>query len=250
MEEHFFKFAIFSAFSELTCGISNRNFGDMRFGYQKQADIVKNRAQFLGQLNINISDLVVPVLAHGAQIAIVGQHDKGKGATDHKTAITATDGLITCESGVYLMVTVADCLPVLIYDPILKITGVIHAGWRGIIAQIVPKAINKFKTLGSVPQNLVVGVGPGICQKHFIVKKDVLDLFLNQYPSSTFVRNNDGYVDLKKAVLTDLKNMGVLSSNIEISNICTVCENGIYGSYRKENDAVKASAAVIGIKNK
>ncbi|MCL5407084.1 MAG: peptidoglycan editing factor PgeF [Patescibacteria group bacterium] len=248
MEEHFFKFSIFSAFSELSHGISNRHFGDMRFGHQKEEITVKNREQFLHQLNINISDLVVPALAHGAQIAVVDQNDRGKGATNLKTAIMATDGLITKDSNVYLMVTIADCLPVLIYDPTLKIAGVLHAGWRGIIAQIVPKAIEKFKSLGSEPRNLVVGVGPGICQKHFVVKKDVLSFFLDYYPSAAFVRNNDGYVDLKKAVFVDLKNTGVASTNIEISNVCTACENGIYGSYRKEKEGVPAAAAVIGIK--
>lgn len=248
MEEHFFKFSIFSTFSELTCGISNRHFGDMRFGHQKEEIIVKNREQFLHQLNINISDLVVPALAHGAQIAIIDQNDKGKGATNLKTAIAATDGLIAQDHGIYLMVTVADCLPVLIYDPILKIAGVVHAGWRGIIAQIVPKVIEKFKSLGSDPRNLVVGIGPGICQKHFVVKKDVLNFFLDYYPSAALVRNKDGYVDLKKAVSIDLKNMGVASTNIEIASICTACENGIYGSYRKEKDSVPAAAAVIGIK--
>lgn len=247
MEEHFFKFSIFSTFSELTHGISNRSFGDMRFGHQKEADIVKNREQFLGKLNINISDLVVPALAHGAQIALVSSEDRGKGAQSHQTAMMATDGLITKDSGVYLMVTIADCLPVLIYDPILKIAGVFHAGWRGIIAQIIPDAIEKFKGLGSVPRNLMVGVGPGICQKHFVVKKDVLSFFLGYYPSAAFVRNNDGYVDLKKAVLIDLKKMGVAPTNIEISHICTACENGVYGSYRKEKESVPAAAAVIGI---
>lgn len=248
MEEHFFKFSNLSAFSELVHGISNRHFGDMKFGHQKDAEIVKNRELFLGQLNINLSDVVVPALAHSVQIAVVDQEQKGKGSRNHQTALLATDGLITRGKGIFLMVTTADCLPVLIYDPILKIVGVLHAGWRGIIGQIVPKAMEKFKILGSEPENLVVGIGPGICQKHFVVKKDVLSLFLDYYPSATFVRNNDGYVDLKKAILFDLKKLGVSQNNIELTNICTACENGIYGSYRKEKDSAPAAAAVIGIK--
>jgi len=248
MEERFFKFSNLSTFSELVHGISNRNFGDMRFGHQKESEVVKNRELFLSQLNINLSDIVVPSLVHSVKIANVGQDDKGKGSIDPKTAIMATDGLITKEKGVYLMVTVADCLPVLIYDPILKIVSVLHAGWRGIIGQIIPHAIDKLRNLGIAPQNLIIGVGPGICQKHFVVKRDVLSLFLDYYPSATLVRNNDGYVDLKKTVLIDLKNMGVAENNIEITDVCTVCSNGIYGSYRKEKESVPAAAVVMGVK--
>lgn len=248
MEEHFFKFSIYSPFSELTHGISNRSFGDMKFGYLKDAEIIKNRGAFLSQLKINPKDLVVPALAHSFHIAVVDASHKGMGSTDSKTAILATDGLITKEKGIYLMVTVADCLPVLIYDPILKIAGILHAGWRGIIAQIIPKAIDKFKILGSSQDHLLFGIGPGICQKHFVVKKDVLDLFSEYYPSATFIRNNDGYVDLKKAIILDLKNIGIFGHNIEAANLCPVCENGVYGSFRKEKESAPAAAAVIGVK--
>lgn len=248
MEEHFFKFKTLGSFPELVHGVSNRSFGDMKFGIKNDSEIVKNREQFLSHLGIEISDVIVPRLAQSNHIALVGLNEKGRGSADSKTAIMATDGLITRDKNIFLMVTIADCLPIFVYDPILRIVAAVHAGWRGIIGQIVPQAIEKFKDLGSEPTNLVVGVGPGICQKHFVVRNDVLSLFLDNYPSATFVRNNDGYVDLKKAVLIDLKKGGVLQGNIEISSICTACENGIYGSFRKEKDSVPAAAAVIGIR--
>lgn len=249
MEEHFFKFSNLSNFSELAHGISNRSFGEMGFGRERDADVLKNREQFLNQLNINLSGLIMPNLVHSVGIAQVGQTDKGKGAKDPKTAIPATDGLVTSEKEIYLAVTIADCLPILIYDPILKIICVLHAGWRGIIGQIVPHTIEKLKGLGVEPRNLVVGVGPGICQKHFVVKRDVLSLFLEYYPSATLVRNNDGYVDLKKTVIVDLKNLGVPSEAIEVAATCTVCDNGVYGSYRKEQDNAPAALAVVGLKS-
>lgn len=249
MGERFFKFAIFSNFPELIHGISNRRFGNMKMGDQADAGVLQNREQFLSELNINIADLVVPKQVHSANIVIVNENGRGKGSLDPQTAIAATDGVMTKTKNIYLMVTVADCLPILIYDPVLKIAGVFHAGWRGIIVQIVPKVIKKFTDLGSDPQNLLVGIGPGICQKHFVVKKDVLSFFRDDYPSAVMVRNNDGYVDLKKAVLGDLKKAGILSRNIEMTHICTVCENGVYGSYRKEGSHASHMAAVIGMRS-
>ena len=60
--------------------------------------------------------------------------------------------------------------------------------------------------------------------------------------------NKDGYVDLKKAAAIDLERNGVISSNIEISKFCTVCDNGTYSSFRKEGSGVLEMAAVVGMK--
>ena len=248
MEEHLFRFSNLSTFPELVHAVSNRHFGDMKFGRGKDAETVKNREQFLKQLDIDIKDVVAPSLVHSNQIVVVGREERGKGSTNPQTALLATDGLITTEKEVYLLATFADCLPVLMYDPVSKTACLLHAGWRGIVSQMVHEALNKLKKLSVEPQSLFVGVGPGICQKHFVVRKNVLSLFLDYCPQATLVRNNDGYVDLKKVVMLDLKRFGVSLSNIEISNVCTVCENGKYGSYRKEGENVPAAAAVIGIK--
>ncbi len=148
------------------------------------------------------------------------------------------------------MVQTADCLPVLVYDPINQVIGIIHAGWRGIIDQIIPKVIEKFKDLGSQSENLIVGIGPSICQRHFTVKKDVLHLFKEDYPKATFIINNDGYIDLKKAVISDFEKLGVDKSNIELSELCTVCNNGFFGSFRKEGNRAPQMAAVIGMRGK
>lgn len=248
MEEHFFKFSNLSKYPEIVHGVSNRSFGSMRFGWASAQEVIRNRQQFLANLNVDLKDVVAPNLVHKATVAIVDLNQKGSGSRDPESAIVATDGLITAERGLYLMVTIADCLPIFLYDATLKIVALVHAGWRGIIDQIIPQTIEKLKTLGVEPQNLIVGIGPGICQRHFVVKKEVLSLFLDTYPSAAFVRNSDGYVDLKKAVLIDLKNQGVMPDNVELTSICPVCHNGIYGSFRQEKEAAPASVAVIGIR--
>lgn len=239
MEERFFKFSNLSSYPEIIHGISKRSYGDMKLGHRPEEEIIKNREQFFQDLGIPANQIVISQQVHSSHIIVVDKPSP---------VISATDGLITAAKGLSLMITVADCLPVLIYDPMQKVVGILHAGWRGIIKQIVIEAIEQLDDLGSEPENLIVGIGPGICQKHFIVKNDVLEKFLDFYPSATFVRNNDGYVDLKKAVLIDLKKKGVLSGNIEVSGVCPSCDNGIYGSFRKEGESVLASAAIIGMR--
>jgi len=247
MEERFFRFSNLAKFSEVIHGISNRHYGDMRFGRIPDEEVIKNRTNFLQELEINIEDIAIARLTHGAKIFTIGQNERGRGATDAKTAIPSSDGLLTKERGIYLMITVADCFPILIYDPTAQIAAIVHAGWRGIIKKIIPEAVEKLNNLGSDTQNLFIGIGPGICQRHFVVRFDVLSLFKEAYPKAVFTRNADGYIDLKKAITEDLIKSGVPKDNIEDSNICTACQNGNYGSFRREGDSVIFQAAVIGI---
>jgi len=249
MQEPCFSFSLLSRFPELIHGISNRSYGEMKFG-AKVADgvVVKNRQFFLQILGVSLEDIVVPKQVHSSKIVIAGQSEKSRGAKEPSSAIVGVDGLITTEPNVYLTVLTADCIPVLFYDPVGQIVGIAHAGWRGIIDQIIPKMLDKFKSLGSEPENLIVGIGPGICQKHFVVKKDVLKYFLPLYSSATLVRNKDGYVDLKKTIVLDLKKASVGKHNIEIAPYCTVCDNGAYPSYRKEGKGISQIMSVIGLR--
>jgi hypothetical protein len=248
MEKNFFTFSNISQFDEITHGISTRLYGDMRFGTKPNQEVVKNRQGFFEELGINIENVTVPALAHGTKIAHITQKERGMGGKNPKSAILETDGLITSEKGIFLMVTAADCLPIMFYNPVIKLTGVIHAGWRGIIGKIVPRAIERMESYGSRSEDLFVGIGPGICQRHFIVRSDILPMFSAAYPKATFLRNNDGYIDLKRAAVLDLEKAGVLSRNIEVSEYCPYCNNSLFGSYRKEGEGVPAVAAVIGIK--
>lgn len=241
MEDRFFKFSLLAKFPEIVHGISTRAYGNMKFGWIEDEIVRENRNHFFAEIQILPNQVIAPEIVHGTKIINVGGAEQGK-------ILKGADGLITRQKGIFLLVTTADCLPIFVYDPIVGQVSVVHAGWRSVIGQIVTEIISKFKNFGSEPGNLIVGVGPGICQKHFVVKNDVLRQFKEFYPSATLVRNHDGYVDLRKAIVTDLKKEGIPATNMEISHNCPFCQNGIYGSFRKEGKNAPASAAVIGMK--
>ena len=249
MEERFFKFDVLSKFPEVIHGISTRNYHNMSFYRGDQEKVAKNREYFLGEMGILIDNVVVPEIVHGSKIFVISSVDKGKGAKDSVSDIKDADGLVTCEKGVYLMVTVADCFPIFAYDSVLGAVGLAHAGWRGIASGVVTNLIHKMEDVGCQKDNILFSVGPGICQKHFVVRNDVLAKFLRRYPQATFVRNKDGYVDLRKVVLSDFCDNHISDHNIEVSSICPACQNGIFGSFRMEGDRVPFSAAVIGLKD-
>ena len=248
MEDRFFKFSLLAKFPEVIHGISTRAYGNMSFYRQDTNKTIKNREHFLSEMKINLEELIVPEMIHGSKVTAVGEQEKGRGARKKDRDIKGADGLITEKKNLFLLVTMADCFPILAYDPVIQIVAAAHAGWRGIIRGIVDELINKFLNFGSEEQNLVIGIGPGICQKHFTVKNDVLNQFLDKYPEATLVRNKDGYVDLRKAILKDLKKNGVFRQNIEIAKHCPACQNGIFGSHRLEKEKAPTSAAVIGIR--
>ncbi len=221
----------------------------MSFHWGKEKEVLENREHFLRDLGINIDNIVAPEIIHGAKIKTVDENDKGGGARSPKGIIKASDGLITGDSNLFLLVTVADCFPIFAYAPTIGVVANVHAGWRGIIKGIVDELLAKFQNLDAAPSDIFLGLGPGICGKHFTVKKDVLSQFKESHPQAVFPRNHNGYVDLRKAILFDLKKAKIPSQNIEVSTICPACQNGIYGSYRLEKETAPASAAVIGMKN-
>lgn len=241
MKEPFFKFSVLGKFPEIIHGISNRGYGDMKLGNLSEKIVLNNRKQFYSDLGIEGSDVVSCNQIHGSNVSIVSEKNKN-------SSISKTDGLITASKGVFLMIKTADCIPVLLFDPLRQIVGAVHVGWRGVLNQIILRSLDKFIELGSSSENIIVSIGPAICQKHFIVRDEVLKEFLACYSSATMVRNKDGYVDLKKAVAIDLIKSGIPKENIEISNECTVCDNGKYGSFRKEGKSAPEMASIIGMK--
>lgn len=249
MEDNFFKFSNLTNFPEVVHGISTRSFGNMKLKSDAEGlESIKNREKFCKELGIELSSVVVAEIVHNNIVINVGPKDRGRGANNHRDVILGVDGLTTNRPGVYLMVTVADCLPILAYDPVTKISGIAHAGWRGILKGVANQLVNKMAVLGAVPENINVGVGPGICQKHFVVKDDVLDRFKEIYPKTVLIRNHDGYVDLKRCVEEDLLRAGVSKLNLEMAKECTVCDNYYFSSFRYEKVDTIYQAAVIGVK--
>lgn len=247
MEADFIKFSNLNEFPEIVQGVSTRAFGNMKMLVADQK-VIKNRESFTKALGIDLNTVVVTENVHGSKVAVVGKTERGRGALNSLESIQGVDALITREPNVNLMITVADCLPLVAYDPILRIVGIAHAGWRGILSGIGTALINEFKVMGSKPENIVLGIGPGICQRHFIVKNDILNKFKDIYPKATFIRNHDGYVDLKASLAEQLIKSGASKYNLEIAKECTVCNNYYFGSFRAEGDKTVYQAVIVGLR--
>lgn len=160
------------------------------------------------------------------------------------------DGIITRSKDVTLLMRFADCVPILIFDPINNAIGLVHAGWQGTVKRVVQKTINRMQSeFHSQPQDLLVGIGPSIGPDHYVVGAEVTNIVkdsLGEIADKVIsVRKSKTYFDLWLANTFLLNEIGV--HQIEGSGLCTMCHNEDWYSYRKEGQKSGRFAVLIGL---
>ena len=217
--------------------ISSTSDGTMQLVGGAQAQV--NREIFCKKVGIDVKQVVAAQLANSNKIAVVGDHDAG-------TVIPTTDGLITTCPDIFLSITVADCLPIMIYSP-GKSVALLHAGWRGLAGDIITKAYNILvKEICIDPGTLLVQIGPGIESHHYPVGQGVAEMFAH-YPG-TATRINDEYLlDLKAISIQQLSSLEISKDRITISPICTYCDNAYFSARRDKNTPVSAMMVVVNL---
>lgn len=222
---------------EAKIAVSEKKDGSMKFSGKEDKIIKKNRDDFLLKINVNPKEVVSAGLVHGNKVAWVGSALKGK-------TVPAADGLITKESNLFLCLTIADCLPVFLFNRKKGVVALIHAGWRGIAGHILERAVREMRSFSA--DGISARIGPGICSKHFEIKKDVLEK-LSDYPESVIRKENKLFFDLKRAAKKDLMGAGLAESDVEIDKECTFCLKDKYFSYRRDGGEIKAMMALAGL---
>jgi len=162
--------------------------------------------------------------------------------------IGEADALITNRPGVLLSVRTADCLPILIADIDTHSVAAIHAGWRGVVQEIVPKTIARLASeYGSCPEGLRVAIGPGIGECCFQVGAEVAQQFAALFPEreDLFAKTR---IDLLESVRRQLSRSGVTAGQIDATSLCTVCHADVFDSYRRDRDAAGRMVSLIGIR--
>lgn len=227
-------------FKNIKWGISEKKDGAMNIRLPLGDNIcLNNRRIFFDKLGIDIENVVATNLVHGVNIYITKEDDRGK-------IILETDGLVTNKKNVFLTVTASDCLPIYFFDPVLNVIGLAHAGWRGVVKNIVIELINKLKNeFNSDPKNICVYVGPHLQLCHFEIKNDIISQFDEKYISYD---KNKITVNLSAIVRNQLVASGILLDNISISSNCTYCNADKYFSYRRDkSEQVQSMVAYIGL---
>lgn len=185
-----------------------------------------------------IDTLVTASQVHGARWVVVD------GPLGEKPV---ADALLTARRGVYLGVLVADCLPLLLVDPVKEALAVVHAGWRGVVGGIHLEVLRAMETVfGSQVSDLLVGIGPGIGECCFAVGEEVAQLFARRRTRRIREQEDCFFVDLPGMVQDELEECGVAKKNIENSSLCTVCHGEMFHSFRREKELAGRNILLAG----
>ena len=143
-----------------------------------------------------------------------------------------------------LAVRVADCVPVLVATDDGRVVAAIHAGWRGVVARVIPNAIGKLPGARA----LVAAIGPCIGYDAFEVGPEVLDAFDEAFGSDAPVRRDEsgkGHADLRQAVRIQLLRAGLSPGRIDTTDRCTHRDADEFFSHRRDRGVTGRMAAVI-----
>lgn len=183
---------------------------------------------------------------HSSNIHIVTQA-KELGWQSLEDAIEDCDALISNQQKVMLTILTADCVPILLFDPIQNVVAAVHAGWKGTQKEILFKTVQKMQEIfNSNPKDILAGIAPSIGKCCYEVDWNVAQHF--EKIANAYLQKKDKYMlDLPHINKIQLLNAGLQEKNIEMSNVCTACSVENYFSYRKENGCSGRFASFIGL---
>jgi polyphenol oxidase len=202
-------------------------------------DVLENRRRAASALGADLSDMVFCNQVHGREVHIVTAGDRGRGTLALDDAIVGADALVTTEPGIVLVIMVADCVPIVLYDPVAHVLACVHAGWRGTVARVSEAAVAAMRTLGSHPGDIVAGVGPAIAPGRYQVGEDVLEAAQQCFGDRCDeVIRPDGtgkwLFDLWAANQIVLRDAGVRDGNVQLAALPTgSAEPGLFFSHRE-----------------
>lgn len=199
--------------------------------------------------------LVGGAQVHGARLfrvdglAVPGDPDPPR---PRSLRVEGYDGFLATEPGVLLTVGVADCVPALLHDPGSGALALVHAGWRGVAAGIVPRAIAALAEAGAGPETLVAWWGPAIGPCCYPVGEEVVEAIRSTAAGAdegAWVARDAGgpRVDLRAALSLQARAAGVRPEAIVSSPLCTVDEPDLLHSYRRESGGGGRMLAWAGV---
>jgi YfiH family protein len=226
-------------------------------GFNEDAaeNILENRRRFL-KLFPGDWSLAGCWQVHGAAVRVVQTALEAKPAENELGDTIFCDVIVSSAKGVLAGVKTADCVPILLGDPVSGAFAAVHAGWRGTLATAVIAGVERMtKEYDAKPEDLRVAIGASAGSCCYEVGSDVIDAFTSRFANGeelfTPTRQGHAMVDLFKANRDQLESVGVKPERIHTAPICTMCRTDLFFSYRKEKSLhgkVGRLMAVVGRK--
>lgn len=234
-------------------GVSTGDYGSLNLGDHVGDDpaaVLANRDRVAAALGVE--RLTVPDQQHTATVAVVTRDTAGLGhlgVQEARTAYPRTDALVTDVPGAALAIMVADCTPVLFWDPVRRVAGAAHCGRPGAVAGVLPATVTRLvATYGTDPADLVVGVGPGICRASYEVGDREAEVMEAAFPGLGLtepVRPGHHLLDIPAAVRHQLAEAGVPGAQVHEMGVDTLTHAGEFFSHRAARPTGRFMAVVV-----
>lgn len=222
-------------FSTKLGGVSKGDCATMNISTTRGDDpeaVNENRRRLAAAIGVEESKMVYTNQTHTTNVVVVDETNYGK-------TMPETDGMITNVPGLCLVTFYADCVPLYFVDPVKRVIGLSHSGWRGTVHKMAIATVRKMQeTFGCDPVDIRSVVGPSICQECYEVSEDVIDEFRANYKEtdwdSLFYRKENGkyQLDLWRANEINLLDAGVKAEHMAVTNVCTCCNHELLFSHR------------------
>lgn len=245
-------------FSTRLGGVSKGIFTSMNLNFKRgddPEDVMENYRRIAKALEVRVEDMVLSDQTHTTNVRVVTEADRGKGIIKPQD-YTDVDGMITNVPGLVLVTSYADCVPLYFVDPVKRVIGLSHSGWKGTVGHMGARTVEQMHSVfGCEPSDLVAAIGPSICQSCYEVSEDVADAFRQAFTPTQaeavlIDKGNGKYqLDLWKANWYVLTDSGLLPENIAVTDICTACRPDLLWSHRKTHGQRGGLSAFLQLKD-
>jgi polyphenol oxidase len=231
-------------------GVSPQPWASLNLGGtvgDERVHVVENRRRIFDFVGRPVESIYDVWQVHGTHI--ISSRSPRPLEAPHEQA----DAILTDHPGVTLFMRFADCVPILVHDPVHRIVGIIHAGWKGTLARISGLAIQRMKDVyGSNPADILAGIGPSICRDEYEVGIEVVKKTREEFPDSTGLilveHDQRFFLDLWNANRLILEENGLLSEHIQVSGLCTARNLKDWYSHRAEKGKTGRFGALIALR--
>ncbi len=245
------------AFSTRLGGVSRGVYATMNFGFTRGDDpahVIENYHRMAHILGVEMNRMVLSHQTHTVNVRRMTEADAGKGIVKSRD-YADVDGLITDVPGLTLVTFFADCVPLYFVDPVRRVIGLSHSGWRGTVKRMGQVTLERMREeYGTDPADAVACIGPSICGDCYEVGGEVVEEFAQAFSTCHhdrifYAKSNGKYqLDLWAANRIVLEEAGVKPGNIHVTDICTHCNPQLLFSHRTAGEARGNLAAFLALR--
>src|SRR5215468_10374259 len=164
-------------------------------------NVRENRRRAAAALGAGPADFVFAAQVHGRHAEVVSAPDRGRGTLLADDAVGPADALVTAAPGTVLAILVADCVPIVLYDPGAHVLACVHAGWRGTVARAAEAALTAMCSLGTRPRDVIAGIGPSVAAGSYQVGEEVARAAPESFGEEVTGAARDGFGEQARALL-------------------------------------------------